>query len=251
MAARIQSGSRLFQDVLAALAALSRCSSSERRWRAGSCPGDTQCRPVRARPIRNGKALFCCAFLASLAAAPALKAGCVFTTVDYPGAPISAIFGIISNGMLAGTYANSTAGPFQGFASLVPGLFATVDFPGAPSTMAWGINASGNIVGTYYDAGGNSHGFTYDGTNYNAINYAGTGVTGTQLNGINNNNTLMGGYDSTGPTGGLRGGTSIHRETTTGSRQTRLPSRPASRWRPWGFYPPRRCAGSVVDFEGG
>jgi hypothetical protein len=70
--------------------------------------------------------------------------------------------------------------------------------------MAYGINSSGNVVGTYYDAGGNSHGFTYKGTNYNAINYTGTGVIGTQLNGINNNNTLMGGYDSTGPSGGLR-----------------------------------------------
>jgi len=58
------------------------------------------------------KALFCCAFLASLAAAPTLEAGYVFTTVDYPGAPISAIFGVSSNGMLAGTYFNSTAGPF-------------------------------------------------------------------------------------------------------------------------------------------
>jgi hypothetical protein len=57
--------------------------------------------------------------------------------------------------------------------------------------MPYGINSSGNVVGTYYDAGGNSHGFTYDGTNYNAINYSGIGVNGTQLNGINNNNTVM------------------------------------------------------------
>jgi hypothetical protein len=58
------------------------------------------------------KALLCCAFLASLAAAPALEAGYIFTTVDYPGAPESGVLGISSNGMLAGTYFNSTAGPF-------------------------------------------------------------------------------------------------------------------------------------------
>jgi hypothetical protein len=152
----------------------------------------------------NGKRIFCCAFLASLAAAPALDAGYVFTTVDYPGASISAIFGISSNGMLAGTFGSSTSGTYQGFVSLAPGLFTLVDFPGAANTMVWGISASGNVVGSYDDASGNLHGFSYNGTNYNAINYAGTGVTATQLYGINNNNMLMGEYDSTSATGGLR-----------------------------------------------
>jgi hypothetical protein len=83
--------------------------------------------------------------------------------------------------------------------------------------MAYGINSSGNVVGAYYDAGGNSHGFTYDGTNYNAINYSGTGglrcnftgsscntislgvsYSGFEANAINDSNMMVGSLSTGG-----------------------------------------------------
>jgi hypothetical protein len=82
---------------------------------------------------------------ASVAAAP--PAQYVFSTIDYPGAIVTNIWGINAGDDIVGYYRNPT-GPTHGFV-LSEGVYNSVDFPGSSATTLCGIGNSGEIVGDY------------------------------------------------------------------------------------------------------
>ena len=72
-----------------------------------------------------------------------------FTTIDPPGAVVTAALGISPSGQIVGFYSDSTGE--HGFL-YDRGVFTPIDVPGASDTRAVGINPSGQIVGYYRDS---------------------------------------------------------------------------------------------------
>jgi hypothetical protein len=138
-----------------------------------------------------------------------------FTLVTEPGAPTggaapaTTATGINNNGDVSGIY-NTKAGVTDGFLKLRGGDFITIAVPGASMTQAFGVNDHDVVVGTYTVGTGNNamtHGFLYRPGHGFTLNIDDpNGVGTTVLNGINNENDIVGFYtDSAGNTDGLVG----------------------------------------------
>ncbi len=69
-----------------------------------------------------------------------------FTTIDYPGAVQTQVWGINSAGDMVGGFGDAAG--WHGFL-LRNGTYTTIDYPGALWTDAYGINPRGDIVGQY------------------------------------------------------------------------------------------------------
>jgi len=69
-----------------------------------------------------------------------------FTTLDFPGAGVTAATDINDNGQITGWHIDSSG--FHGFL-LNSGTYTSITFPGAGHTSALGINANGDVVGAY------------------------------------------------------------------------------------------------------
>jgi hypothetical protein len=80
-----------------------------------------------------------------------------FTTIEYPGAMHTRLFGISPRGTIAGFYINPD-GSFHGLLRSGEEL-TSFDFPGATFTGAIGINAAGAVVGFYGTSPGVFHGY--------------------------------------------------------------------------------------------
>src|SRR5690242_6524502 len=89
------------------------------------------------------------AFLAVATFATAAAAAFTITTIDFPGAILTAPQGINSPREVVGVY-NDTSGVAHGFL-LSQGAFTTIDVPGHLQTAARGTNERGDIVGQYDD----------------------------------------------------------------------------------------------------
>lgn len=134
-----------------------------------------------------------CLVLCFSRAAPAISY--TFTSLDFPEAAKTDVFGINNNGKVAGAYADAV-GELHGFL-FDGGSFTTLDFPGATKTWAFGLNDNDQIVGPYKDAGGQYHGFLYESGNFTGIDFPGS--SRTEAKGINNDGNVVGYYkDSTG-----------------------------------------------------
>lgn len=96
--------------------------------------------------------LFGAVTLASAAGAPV-----ALSTLDFPGARVTAALGINANGDVVGTYVDQNF-KNHGFL-LTAGQYISIDPPGSLFTEARGINANGDIVGDYVASDGNLHGF--------------------------------------------------------------------------------------------
>ena len=81
-----------------------------------------------------------------------------FTTIDVPGALITAPFGINKAGRVVGGSIDET-GAEHGFLRQKDGSFVTIDVPGALATEPHGINDSGRIAGVYLDQNLQQRGF--------------------------------------------------------------------------------------------
>jgi uncharacterized membrane protein len=81
-----------------------------------------------------------------------------FKTLDFPGAPDSAVRDINENGDITGIYDSLPDFRLHAFL-LRGGVFTSIDFPGAAQTYGLEINNIGLMVGAYADASGISHGF--------------------------------------------------------------------------------------------
>jgi hypothetical protein len=80
-----------------------------------------------------------------------------FTTIEYPGAMHTRLFGIDPRGTIAGFYINPD-GSFHGLLRFGEEL-TSFDFPGATFTVAIGINPAGAVVGFYGTSPGVFHGY--------------------------------------------------------------------------------------------
>jgi hypothetical protein len=86
--------------------------------------------------------------------------GLNFTTIDVPGAGLTAGQGINASGDMVGFYTADAGGlpPLHGYL-FARGAFLTIDVPGAMDTAGRGINARGDIVGEYDLDGITEHGY--------------------------------------------------------------------------------------------
>jgi probable HAF family extracellular repeat protein len=118
-----------------------------------------------------------------------------FSTINYPGAVQTGVFGINKKGDIVGAF-EDTAGNIHGF-KFSSGTYTQLDYPGAKElTAATGINNSGDIVGTYADpTTGNAVGFLLSGSTYTSIAFPGAPWTWT--NAINNAGIVVGYYFDT------------------------------------------------------
>src|SRR5215470_12820472 len=86
--------------------------------------------------------------LATASAQPQFK----FTSIEFPGAVRTSVFGINNNGDIVGRYKLGVGGAFpeHGFVRR-RGAFTTIDFPAPPSQFnrPLSINVAGDIVGGY------------------------------------------------------------------------------------------------------
>jgi hypothetical protein len=98
--------------------------------------------------MRRQWKLYVLALSFALGAASNVRAdGPTFTTIDFPGAVSTQLWGINPAGDIVGFYTLSDTSS-HGF--LLSGQnFTPIDFPGSAVTMLWGINAGGDIVGEY------------------------------------------------------------------------------------------------------
>jgi uncharacterized membrane protein len=104
-----------------------------------------------------------------------------FTTIDFPGATATRVFGIDpETGGIVGFYIAS--GVTHGFL-LQKGAFTTIDPPGSTFTEMTGINREDDTVGLYTDVVGVTHGFLLQKGAFTTIDFPGS--TFTFATGIN------------------------------------------------------------------
>src|SRR5262249_48341469 len=111
-----------------------------------------------------------------------------FSTVNYPGANATGLYGINNHGVVAGYYQTSV-GPLNAI-MLAQGTFTVINVPGSQSSAAFGINDSDDVVGFYVSPEGFQYGFLFKGGNYTPISFPGS--VGTQARGINNTGQIVG-----------------------------------------------------------
>jgi hypothetical protein len=131
-----------------------------------------------------------------------------FSRVTVPGAsglgPSLTAAAINNHGDVAGFY-NPSSGVTDGFLKLANGHFYKFAVPGAAMTQAFGVNDADWVAGTYTLSGNVTHGFIWrPGIGFILNIDDPNGIGTTVLNGINNENDLVGFYvDGAGNTDGL------------------------------------------------
>ena len=119
-----------------------------------------------------------------------------FTTIEYPGAMHTRVFGINPRGDIAGFHINLD-GTFHGLLRAADGTLTSFDVPGAVSTVAIGINPRGDVVGFYSTTPGVSHGFLLSRGALTTIDFP--GAVSTDALGIGASGDIVGNYrDSAG-----------------------------------------------------
>jgi len=142
-----------------------------------------------------------------VAFAPASPADFTFTTIDVPGATITAVGGINNGGQIVGGY-TLPDGTRHGFLD-VGGTFTTIDDPLATfGTEASDINGSGQIAGSYDFTDPNhvfegAHGFFLSGGTFTPIDFPMQEVTSTTPQGINDSGDVVGLYRMNSPGNGF------------------------------------------------
>lgn len=82
-----------------------------------------------------------------------------FTTIDYPGAPETALLEIHDRGQIVGSYGDDVGGGLSRDFVLDHGDYTPIEFPGAPESYVDDVNNRGQIVGYYLDEAGAYHGY--------------------------------------------------------------------------------------------
>jgi probable HAF family extracellular repeat protein len=115
-----------------------------------------------------------------------------FTTIEFPGAPVTEIRGINKRGQMVGDYGEA-AGPRDAFV-LDDGTFTPIEVPGsAAAAVAFEINSRGQIVGFYDDAEGIRHGWLLDDGEFSTIDPPGAASLAQAL-AINKHGQIVGNY---------------------------------------------------------
>ncbi len=127
-----------------------------------------------------------------LEASPAAAQSYTFTTVDLPGATVTTVFDVDSNGRIVGTFNENTVA--HGFVGTVTSLTQIdVPVPGAVTTFANGLNDAGQVVGRYHFS--DPHvwdGFLMSGGSFTTINVPGSPTT--LASDINNAGVVVGSF---------------------------------------------------------
>lgn len=123
-----------------------------------------------------------------------LKVGANYTTVDFPGAPITYVFGVNNAGTVSGSYVDNQ-GLVKGFV-YSNGNYTQLTFPNASDTIVTDINNNNMMVGWKVEAG-KTIGFTFSNLKYRPVIVPFAGTTATRARGINDSGTIVGSY--TGP----------------------------------------------------
>jgi hypothetical protein len=121
--------------------------------------------------------------------------GSKFTSVKYPNAVDTGLFGINKYNTTVGVAGDSNY-QSHAFKRYNNGSLVTLQYPGAQDTWPRAINNQGTIVGT---AAG--HGFIYHGGTWAKVVFPqAPNINGTELLGISNNNVIVGQAGSSPPT---------------------------------------------------
>lgn len=114
------------------------------------------------------------------------------TPVEPPGSSNSRIRGINFVGLMVGFYLRPDSDSFHGFMRINDSTYREIVPPDAVGdSLALGINSLNEVVGGYVGADGNEHGFITNGDVYIAPADC-PGYPNTQINGIDDNETLVG-----------------------------------------------------------
>jgi hypothetical protein len=114
-----------------------------------------------------------------------------YTTLACSGWTNTRAYGISDAGIITGDNANSTSGPFTGFASK-GGKCLNIIYPNAVSTSAKSANKKGQVSGWYTDSSGVTHGFVKTGSTYQSLDYP--GAIGTLAYHMNDKGLVAGFY---------------------------------------------------------
>ena len=119
--------------------------------------------------------------------------GGVFEAFAIPGSVSAQATGINNASSVFGFYVDAN-GVNHGWLQ-VQGHFTVLDYPGSTGTQALGLNNKGLVVGVYTDNSGNSHGFVYTvaTSSFQPVDDP-DGLGTTVVNGINDNDVLVGFY---------------------------------------------------------
>jgi hypothetical protein len=115
------------------------------------------------------------------------------TTIDFPGAMHTRLFGINPSDEIVGLYVMPD-GSIHGLLLNRNGL-TTIDVPGAIFTNVIKINSAGEMVGTFALLPGMFHGYLLSKGSFHTIDFAGARIT--QANGINARGDIVGAYQNT------------------------------------------------------
>ncbi len=117
-----------------------------------------------------------------------------FTTIDFPGAVLTRVWGVNDKGRVVGQYRDRD-GNIHGFL-LGHRAFTTIDVPGAIATRARGINNREDIVGWYTDSSGTWYGFLLSKGIVTTLSVPGSVATFAYT--LNNNGDIGGFYSNDG-----------------------------------------------------
>lgn len=122
-----------------------------------------------------------------------LKVGDEYTSIDYPGASITYVFGLNDAGAITGTYRDAL-GTLKGF-TYNQGTYTSVTYPGATETYLGGINNSNVAVGWKVEAG-KVNGFVLNGSSYRPVIVPFATAANTKPRAINDLGQVVGTYTS-------------------------------------------------------
>jgi probable HAF family extracellular repeat protein len=115
-----------------------------------------------------------------------------FTSVDYPGATDTRLFGINADNEAVGAYLDSV-GNSHGIL-LKAGTFTSLEPPGAVLSQARAINDDGTVTGWYQEQSGAIHGFVLQNGQLSSFDVP--GAAHSQGLGINNQGDIVGAFDT-------------------------------------------------------
>jgi probable HAF family extracellular repeat protein len=122
-----------------------------------------------------------------------LKVGEEYTSIDYPNASITYVFGLNDAGYVTGTY-RDPFGLLKGFVYL-NGAYTTISYPGASETYIGGINNANAMVGWKVE-GGKVGSFVLSGQSYRPVIVPFATATNTKARSLNDLGQVVGTYTS-------------------------------------------------------
>jgi hypothetical protein len=118
-----------------------------------------------------------------------------FTTIDYPGAPETALLEIHDRGQIVGSYGDDVGGGLSRDFVLDHGDYTPIEFPGAPESYVDDVNNRGQIVGYYLDEAGAYHGYLRGRRGrYSPIDHPAAVAPGNDTAGLNDRGRIVGQY---------------------------------------------------------